>query len=98
METQPPFLSMLVCSHIVGEKHKLEALRQSQADLRATLSEQLDCSDEELYRMIQDFQRNLESMEAEQEKVKREKGWDSRRGCHRIGYILGERICRLNIE
>ncbi|XP_042867629.1 DNA repair protein RAD50-like [Penaeus japonicus] len=54
---------------LIGEKHKLEALRQSQADLRATLSEQLDCSDEELYRMIQDFQRNLESMEAEQEKV-----------------------------
>ncbi|XP_069982558.1 DNA repair protein RAD50.L isoform X1 [Penaeus vannamei] len=54
---------------LIGEKHKLEALRQSQADLRATLSEQLDCSDEELYHMIQDFQKNLESMEEEQEKV-----------------------------
>lgn len=70
-ETQPIFVSMLFSSLLVGEKHKLEALRQSQADLRATLSEQLDCSDEELYHMIQDFQKNLESMEEEQEKVRR---------------------------
>lgn len=68
-QTQPIFLSILFFSLLVGEKHKLEALRQSQADLRATLLEQLDCSDEELHRMIQDFQRNLENMEEEQEKV-----------------------------
>ncbi|KAG7166953.1 DNA repair protein RAD50-like 1 [Homarus americanus] len=52
-----------------GKQYQLKSLRKTQEELRATLTEQLKCSDEELYRMIQDFQRDLALKETEQRRV-----------------------------
>ncbi|KAK8735805.1 hypothetical protein OTU49_005323 [Cherax quadricarinatus] len=52
-----------------GKQHQLESLRRTQDELRATLREQFTCSDEELYNMIKDFQRDLEQKEADQSRL-----------------------------
>lgn len=52
-----------------GKKHELDSLRKTQEELRATLTEHLSCSDEELFHMIEDFQRDLALKEAEQKRV-----------------------------
>ncbi|KAK4329104.1 hypothetical protein Pmani_000515 [Petrolisthes manimaculis] len=57
---------------INGKQHQLKSLKDSQAELRESLSEQVTCSDTELNSMIQDFKQNLARRETELKRVESE--------------------------
>ncbi|MPC46738.1 DNA repair protein RAD50 [Portunus trituberculatus] len=60
---------LAIKEELAGKNHQLKSLRQIQEELRASLTEQLNCSDRELYNMIADFKENLEKAEAQQQKL-----------------------------
>ncbi|KAK8394416.1 hypothetical protein O3P69_006540 [Scylla paramamosain] len=60
---------------LAGKNHQLKSLREIQEELRASLTEQFSCSDQELFNMISDFKENLEKAEGQQQRLMSE-GWE----------------------